>query len=653
MAVMLAIGLWGLDRGGMWGDESVTFQVAQRTVPQIWRLLHDVDAVHGLYYLFMHAVLTVHPDEVVLRLPAVCAATVTAGLVAALGVRLAGPRAGLGAGVLYAITPMTGHYAQEGRSYALVAGGVAGATLLLLRAVEGAGARAWWGYGTAVALTCALHELAVPVLGAHALTLALLRVPRRVWSCWGRAAGAVALLLLPLVWVSQGQAGQVAWLVPPGWDRVERLARNFAPGPAGPVFWGALLLMAVGLRERRTAAVAVPLLLVPPGILMTVSQVRPLYHDRYVLYSLAGASLLVAAGAGRVGRALGRAGCDGPRVRFGKRWVGFGGRRVRVGGRPEGFGGRRVRVGKRWVGFGGRRVRVGKGRVGVGGRRVRVGRRRVGFGGRRVRVGKGRVGFGGRRVRVGKRWVGFGGRRVRVGKGRVGFGGRRVQVGGRPVRFDGRRVRFHGRRVGFGGRRMRVVVGVTGVLALTGTFLVQLPVYRKDRSAAHRPDNLAVVSALAVRQMRPGDPVLFLPSVGRLAALAYPMGFRRTRDIALRESAPRSGTLWGREATPGELRRRLASVDRVWVVAEAHVLNPRWSPADPVERTKLAVLRTEFTVREEHTRDGVVLRLHVRRQPGDEPGVPAGIPPGAATTARSPASRPAARRAPRPRRVRW
>ncbi|MEU1317553.1 glycosyltransferase family 39 protein [Streptomyces tibetensis] len=556
MAVMLAIGLWGLDRGGMWGDESVTFQVAQRTVPQIWRLLHDVDAVHGLYYLFMHAVLTVHPDEVVLRLPAVCAATVTAGLVAALGVRLAGPRAGLGAGVLYAITPMTGHYAQEGRSYALVAGGVAGATLLLLRAVEGAGARAWWGYGTAVALTCALHELAVPVLGAHALTLALLRVPRRVWSCWGRAAGAVALLLLPLVWVSQGQAGQVAWLVPPGWDRVERLARNFAPGPAGPVFWGALLLMAVGLRERRTAAVAVPLLLVPPGILMTVSQVRPLYHDRYVLYSLAGASLLVAAGAGRVGRALGRAGCDGPRVRVGKRWVGFGGGRVLVGGRPEGFGGRRVR--------------------------------------------------------------------------------------------------FHGRRVRFGGRRMRVVVGVTGVLALTGTFLAQLPVYRQDRSAAHRPDNLAVVSALAVRRMRPGDPVLFLPSVGRLAALAYPMGFRRTRDIALRESAPRSGTLWGREATPGELRRRLASVDRVWVVAEAHVLNPRWSPADPVERTKLAVLRKEFTVREEHTRDGVVLRLHVRWQPGDElPGVPAGIPPGAATTARSPASRPAAQRAPRPRRVRW
>ena len=185
-------------------------------------------------------------------------------------------------------------------------------------------------------------------------------------------------------------------------------------------------------------------------------------------------------------------------------------------------------------------------------------------------------------------------------------------------------MRVGGRRVRVGGRRVRALLGVTGVLALIVTFLNQLPVHREDRSAAHRPDNLAVVSALAVRQMRPGDPVLFVPSVGRLAALAYPKGFRRVRDIALRESAPRSGTLWGREATPGELRRRLASVDRVWVVAERSALDPRRSLPDPVERTKLTVLAEEFIVREEHVReervrDDVLLRLYARRPPGDTP----------------------------------
>ncbi|WP_281169873.1 glycosyltransferase family 39 protein, partial [Streptomyces prunicolor] len=298
---MLALGLWGLDRGGMWGDEGVTFLVGRRTVPQIWHLLHGVDAVHGLYYLLMHAVLAVHPGEVALRLPSVCGAAATAGLVAALGVRLARPRVGLWAGLLYAITPLTGHYAQEGRSYALVAAGVAGATLLLVRALEERPGRSWWLYGAVLAVTFLLHEFAVLVLFAHAITLAATRARRTVWLGWGCAAGVAVGALLPLAWVSQRQSGQVAWLRVPDWDTTERLARDFlAVTPTGIVFWTSLLLILLGLGSGRLASVALPLLLVPPVLLLTVSQFRPLFHERYVLYALAGAPLLVAAGADRV-----------------------------------------------------------------------------------------------------------------------------------------------------------------------------------------------------------------------------------------------------------------------------------------------------------------------------------------------------------------
>lgn len=108
MVVMLALGLWRLDRGGMWRDEAATYQVARRSVPQIWHLLHHVDAVHGLYYLFMHLVLFPAPGEVALRLPSVVGATATTGLVAALGIRLGNPRVGLWAGLLYAVTPWPG-----------------------------------------------------------------------------------------------------------------------------------------------------------------------------------------------------------------------------------------------------------------------------------------------------------------------------------------------------------------------------------------------------------------------------------------------------------------------------------------------------------------------------------------------------------------
>ncbi|MDG4866011.1 hypothetical protein P8605_48455, partial [Streptomyces sp. T-3] len=93
--VMLGLGLWGLDRGTMWRDESATFQVARRSLPEIWQLLGSVDAVHGLYYVLMHLAVSVHPGEVALRLPSVLAATATAALVAALGVRLARARVGL------------------------------------------------------------------------------------------------------------------------------------------------------------------------------------------------------------------------------------------------------------------------------------------------------------------------------------------------------------------------------------------------------------------------------------------------------------------------------------------------------------------------------------------------------------------------------
>ncbi|MEU9388162.1 hypothetical protein AB0D38_47900, partial [Streptomyces sp. NPDC048279] len=318
-----------LHRGGMWRDEAVTYQVARRTVPQIWRLLHGVDAVHGLYYLLMHVVLAVapgRPGEVDLRLPSVCAAAVTAGLVAALGTHLARPRVGLWAGLMYAVTPLVGHYAQEGRSYALVAAGATGATLLFVRAAGGAGTgtegetagqagggrRAWWWYGAVLGVTCWLHEFAVLLLLAHAGTLALARSSGRVWRGWGCAAGGVALTLVPLAVVSHAQSAQLAWLWEPDLETAQALLRQYL-GPTDGVYWACLALGLLGLTrlvgrrgEVTLAAVALPLAVLPPVALMLASQLTPLYVDRYVLYALTGAPLLVALGADRVAGVLGR-----------------------------------------------------------------------------------------------------------------------------------------------------------------------------------------------------------------------------------------------------------------------------------------------------------------------------------------------------------
>ncbi|MFD4788444.1 hypothetical protein ACFWN1_15580 [Streptomyces sp. NPDC058459] len=472
--VMLALGLWGVDRGGMWRDEAVTFQVARRSVPQLWQLLHGVDAVHGLYYLLMHAVLAVHPDEVVLRLPSVCAAAVTAALVGELGVRLAGPRVGLWAGLLYAVSPLAGHYAQEGRSYALVAAGATCATLLFTAGVR---TGAWRAYAAVLAVTCWLHEFAVLLLLAHAATLALARTGPRVWRGWGCAAGVVTLTLAPMILVSHAQSAQLAWVRPPTWATAEGLLRGFL-GPGGGVFWACLVLAVLGLAGlaappgRLTCArVGLPLAAVPPAALMLVSQLSPLYVDRYVLYALPGAPLLVAAGADRLARGAAR----------------------------------------------------------------------------------------------------------------------RLPLPRPPV------------------------LALTGAALTALALCLQLPLMKADRDPAGRPDDLAAVARVVAREVRPGEPVLFLPAQARNAALTYPRAFAGVRDIALTEPGPESGTLYGREADAAGVRRRLAGLERVWVVADRELLAGHWSPADPAERAKTAVLARDFLPAEEVSDGTAGVRLYVRR----------------------------------------
>ncbi|MBT2448200.1 hypothetical protein J7F03_14140 [Streptomyces sp. ISL-43] len=321
----------------MWRDESVTWQVAHRPLGDLWELLGQVDAVHGLYYLLMHAVFALSgtgPDPTALwplRLPSVAATALASAGVAAIAHRLVaqgtgrgaadagaggvdgadradgaepgeqggrgerslragrgGPdgaggrrrwaggsgrgdragRAALFAGLGYAVLPPVQMYAQEGRSYALVAAAVVWATYLMLR-------RWWAAYALVLVLGCWLHEFAVLALPAHAFT---------AWRSrgWRLAAGAVVAALLPLALVSARQAQQqLGWLGRPSWQ-------DWA---AYGVLAAAALLLSRGA-ARELVRVALPLALLPPGLLLAVSLVHPWYVDRYVLYALAGLALL-------------------------------------------------------------------------------------------------------------------------------------------------------------------------------------------------------------------------------------------------------------------------------------------------------------------------------------------------------------------------
>ncbi|WP_243460113.1 hypothetical protein [Streptomyces sp. M54] len=348
----VVLGLWGLSRqNSVWRDEAATWQVARRSTGDIVRMLEHVDVVHSLYYLCMHGLFAgLGPSTTVLRLPSVLAIAAAAACVALIGHRLAGAYVGLGAGLVLGLLPAVQFYLQEGRPYALVAAGSAVSTLLLVNALRGrARKRTWAAYACAVLVCGWLNWLALLILPAHLITLLWSRAPRGVRVRWAVAAGAATAGVLPLALFSLDQSGQVSWVPPLTWhmmigpaillaigglggllgrrtgtapgtgmgtaertgvagrtDRTGRADRtdlagppdlaNRAgrPGPAGTVeppgpVTGSPSLAAVGL----------PLLAVPQLGLIGLSLVKPLFVDRYILFSLLGLALLIGALIGR------------------------------------------------------------------------------------------------------------------------------------------------------------------------------------------------------------------------------------------------------------------------------------------------------------------------------------------------------------------
>ena len=53
-AFAIAVSAAGSARPSFWFDEAATISAGSRSLPELWRLLGNIDAVHGLYYLFMH-----------------------------------------------------------------------------------------------------------------------------------------------------------------------------------------------------------------------------------------------------------------------------------------------------------------------------------------------------------------------------------------------------------------------------------------------------------------------------------------------------------------------------------------------------------------------------------------------------------------------
>jgi mannosyltransferase len=299
MIVMAAVGWHVIGGPIMWRDELATWSAATRTLPQLWRMLHHIDAVYGVYYLGLHFWIAVFGySPTAMRVPSLLAMTGAAGLVALIGRRLGGFTAGLTGGLVFALIPGVSRFAQEARPYAGATFFAALATLLLLRAVERPSLRRWAPYALAVAAAGACNLLALCLLAGHALGTVVQRWraadgPKRDWADiaggFGLSAVAAVVLDSPLLVEGHKQtAAQIGGLLHPA---LSQLAAGIWPelfcSTVAAVAVIALAAASLADPGRRAGGFCLASAFVPILIIWGASQGQFSYWlARYLLFTL-------------------------------------------------------------------------------------------------------------------------------------------------------------------------------------------------------------------------------------------------------------------------------------------------------------------------------------------------------------------------------
>jgi mannosyltransferase len=322
----LAIMLWGISWSSYWRDEAATLSAVQRPFGQLLRLLGNVDAVHGAYYVIMWPLAQLFgTGPFVMRLPSAIAMAGAAAAVAALGRRLVSPWTGLVAGLTFAILPQVSFYGQDARPYAMMTALAAAASYVLVRVMDRAGNRRRWlvCYAACIALLGIIDIFGLLLVFAHAVTVALRwrraedRVAARAEAAgwlWATLCG--CLVASPLIVLGYVQRTQNAWLTPPGIGGLTGLHELIGPWlmtyvAGGLVACGLLAAARFGGRAllRRSwppllSALCIPWLVVPPAILLIASLFTPEYTFRYIMFCAPAAALLLGAGLSALGRAV-------------------------------------------------------------------------------------------------------------------------------------------------------------------------------------------------------------------------------------------------------------------------------------------------------------------------------------------------------------
>lgn len=303
--------LYRLDAQGLWFDEAYTAAIAGLPLGDSLRAL-IADGVHPPgFYLLERLFLPIGTPEIWLRVPSVLLGSAAIPLVYLLGNVWLGPRAGISAAMLMALSPFQIWYSQEARMYAPL--GMLSLLCMYLydRFLERPSREIYGGFVLASAAAYFTHYFALflPLVQFTHLAGNL----RRHWRSLRSWTALQAVAALPLViWIGaianrDAQFFGIGWIPIPALLDLPLTLMNFTTGVPAEIpslSYGVLLLAfsAIILAWRREWAIADRKSLaflwcfLPPLASFLFSLRRPVYIDRFLILSSGAWLLLVGAG---------------------------------------------------------------------------------------------------------------------------------------------------------------------------------------------------------------------------------------------------------------------------------------------------------------------------------------------------------------------
>ncbi|GAB3119242.1 glycosyltransferase family 39 protein [Glaciibacter psychrotolerans] len=210
--LVAALGSW---IPSLWGDEVASLLSAERPLPSLFMMLGQVDAVHGTYYLGLHAWIDLFgTSPFALRFPSALAAGLCTAAVVLIGLRLSTASVATAAGLLCAVLPRVTYMGEEARSFAFSAAIAAWLTLLFIDLLlkQSRKRMRWAAYGALLAVGSYVFLYLALLMLAHALLLAWSRPGRAFARRWIITVALAGLAAVPLLYWAAREGHQIAYL---------------------------------------------------------------------------------------------------------------------------------------------------------------------------------------------------------------------------------------------------------------------------------------------------------------------------------------------------------------------------------------------------------------------------------------------------------